>query len=351
MGHVLKYPLSKDSNEPISITSDVVVQWKDNLDRVSNVLNRKKKDLDFISVQIPLVQHIGRSEDIARLVTDIRTHYEQFQPTTQPAEEFEDVDFKEEWLEGADASDVAAAAAAAVTPKPRPPRSAVQFGIDLDSNFFVSSKGKTKSIGSSGSSSSSSGSVAASVISLLQPMVDAKQVSVITVACNAMTHGDARQVVEWGRGAGLETVATEVMRAHHYRPGSLPVSFDHAAKHSSVEGDTSKISKASAAARMKQLIDSSPIGAGRKISERERTRIGHIHEAVEDFKMALDRCLVHEKALLERLLPAVDEEQRKNVNVTKVCMAHVLLRRPDHFQYPEEWNHLVAAQVRIQFCS
>jgi hypothetical protein len=300
IGHTLKFP-PKHAPQKLTADSFLVSEWKENLDNVRSRLGKRQRALDFVTIQLPLMQHVSKTEDIKSLLT-----------------EFEDY-----FVESPVENDSGSPLTPAVT----------RLGVDFDSNFFVGSVGLETD----------------KLIAMLQPLADSKQLGALTVASNCLTHPHSRALLEWGAKQGIQTVATEVMRVHHRRPGVLPANFQHSCTHKPVD------------APKKEVILADSIS----VADREQLCVQEILEAVEDFKMAMDRCLGMEKKFLEevscfavhilmtvaylmcslaQLVPKYPRAAK--VDPTTVCLAHVLSGSHSQVLYADEWSFLMTKQVK-----
>jgi hypothetical protein len=79
-----------------------------------------------------------------------------------------------------------------------------------------------------------------------------------------------------------------------------------------------------------------------------QSRSAAILHSIEDFEMAIDRCVQAEKVLLKHLA-SIAKEKQPNVEVTSLCLAHVLVNTHDSFAYPEEWNYVVYNTIKSNF--
>ncbi len=305
LGHIMKLTKTKagwtDNEAQLKM-------WTTELDSVRQVLDGLEKNLDFVTLQLrPFNSSTSpTATDIAQLISDVRAHSE-------------------------------------LNSKPHHKR--LRIGLDLDTNFFVSS-------------SSSSTWTATQLISLLQPLT--ASLDVMTVATNAMTHKNASALLQWARETGsVTTYSTEVMRAHHLRPGMLPLNFDHESKHRT--NNREKVGVDRPAAETLQLADADTS----LMSAQERMRVNNIHAAVDDLKMAMDRCIGVERKylnevcnyssfscrlLLHSLTLASLQLSKKyptSVPASSVCLAHVLVNQMDQIIFPEEFAYVKKTQVRI----
>ncbi len=235
IGHVLKVP-PKQSGQQLTADSFLVSEWKENLDNVRRKLVQRERALDFVTIQLPLMQHLSKTEDIKSLLTEFEEHFAE-----NPVENRSGLP---------------------ITP------AVTRLGLDFDSNFFVGSPGLEVD----------------KLIAILQPLADSRQLGALTVASNCLTYPHSHALLQWGKKQGIQTVSTEVTRVHHTRPGVLPANFQHASLHKPVD-----------APKKETFVGSS------SAIDREQRCVQEIVEAVEDFKMAMDRCIGMEKKFLEEV--------------------------------------------------
>lgn len=170
---------------------------------------------------------------------------------------------------------------------------------------------------------------------------NANPVQIITVSANSLTMKHAKIVAQWAKKRGMTVVVTETLRTHPTRPGQLSSSYEYQIPHiisssvGIVEDHVVKEGK-------------DPVVLPKGNYEALRVRNAAILNATEDFKMAMDRCLQAEKVFLKKFASA---SKPLNLEVTSLCLAHVLANTHSSFAYPEEWNYVVHNTIQPKFDS
>jgi hypothetical protein len=128
--------------------------------------------------------------------------------------------------------------------------------------------------------------------SILPSLHSAGLLGALTIASNAFTLARAKEVYEWTHhhrttGTGIATMATEVMRTHTRRPGQLSGTFSHVMTHR----------LATAGSYVPPAV--TPEVAGKSAAMQQAIR--QVQDAVEDFRVAMDRCVQAEKVFLSKV--------------------------------------------------
>lgn len=160
-----------------------------------------------------------------------------------------------------------------------------------------------------------------------------------SVATNAFTHHRAARIFQWARSAGVQTVATEVLRCHSRRPGMLSVS---GGRHKLTHLDpTSQALMTSAQQGGYTVNVSSPTSTPppSPSPSPEYTTLSHEQVAVETMKNALNACVHAEKQFLERF------QKEAGIDPQALCWGHILSHTQHTILFPEEWDYFHANQV------
>jgi len=153
---------------------------------------------------------------------------------------------------------------------------------------------------------------------LLQFHKQVSPLSILTVACNALTAEKVLPLIEWARTESITVVGTETLRVDPRRPGLL-----------SLEG----------------------IERGNAIIRRNKDSLKEEHEsAMIDLKRAIDSCLHVEMQFLEKLnskpLGGSKGEGGPLVDPKTVCIAHLLVQAQHTIAHSEEWSYLQSQQLQ-----
>jgi hypothetical protein len=147
---------------------------------------------------------------------------------------------------------------------------------------------------------------------ILEPLLRQDLLGVMTVASNFNTYTQAHALMQWAAqqnssGAKIHTVATELLRTHAKRPGVLSAGYHHSVPHrmtpsvatpSSAGASADSVTFAAGGA---SAADSSAGSDAQKKSAAVQELMARVQLGVEDFKMALDRCMHAEKIFLSKV--------------------------------------------------
>ena len=145
---------------------------------------------------------------------------------------------------------------------------------------------------------------------ILQPLADRNILSTLTVACNAYTYQNTNTIFNWihqynttnsttnttNSSPKITSFATELLRTHSHRPGLLSSGYSHTMPHRmAVSEQKDDNTSNTPATTTKTTIE------GVVYSKTMSSMVGKVQVAVEDFKMALDRCMHAEKIFLSKV--------------------------------------------------
>eukprot|EP01041_Mallomonas_annulata_P011222 gene11222-23461_t len=120
-------------------------------------------------------------------------------------------------------------------------------------------------------------------------------IGILSLATNSFTAPNASQLIAWSNESKCISMATDTLRAHSTRPGSLC---------STIKGFSPP----------------------------------KIQDSVNQLQKSLDHCIHIEKQYLEKLKDAT-------VDSRKVCWAHILASTQDTILFPEEWAYIRRTQI------
>jgi hypothetical protein len=194
----------------------------------------------------------------------------------------------------------------------------------------------------------------------------------VTVACNGQSFHYAHQLVSslQSHHCQARVLATELLRCDSQRPAQLSANYDHHMPHQSLHADSLDEQQENQQEQQKEP----PVD--RAMSGDEARIVQKIQLATKDFEQSLDRCIQLEKKFLtmvsaachchsfyectaccyytdtNHILPNVtfqhaDKIAELKVNVTQVCLGHVLSSAHAQFASPEEWDHVLHHQVSV----
>ncbi len=183
---------------------------------------------------------------------------------------------------------------------------------------------------------------------------------VCTIAMNSWTYSLAPTIVHSLRSLNpqIYTISTDILRAHAQKPGQISVDFGYTGQgHHTLYANQDTTSTPT---NVVEVLTSSTY------SQREAELIEDVVKATKDLEVALDRCFQVERAYLEKVRKPLSGPvftikydvlacvyfkhdgkvtTATSVQKTDFCVAHVLLRTFNQFQFVEEWDYLHTHRV------
>lgn len=171
-------------------------------------------------------------------------------------------------------------------------KSEVRLGLDFSTAFL---------------SNSNSEILARLTGEVLGPLSEEKLLGALTIGTNAFTYPSSQQLFQWvqrrnndPRNVKIQTIATEILRAHPYSPALLTSGYPHSVPHrcAGQSGDTSKRADAKQNKQTLHIDDSEKLKVS---SAGVKTAMRNIEIAAADMEMAMDRCIQAEKIFLTKV--------------------------------------------------
>ena len=244
LGHISTNPITTS-------TSDIMREIED----IQSVLKYSKRDLDLITLAMP-------NNTAEWSYNQIQETLEQVQATTS-------------------GSSIG--------------NSSLQVGLDLNTKILSQCTQKD---------------VEYLIQTILQPLADRNILSTLTVACNAYTYQNINTIFNWihlynttnsttnttNSSPKITSFATELLRTHNHRPGLLSSGYSHTMPHRMAVSEQKDDNTSNTPATTTNTTTEGVV-----YSKTMHSMVGKVQVAVEDFKMALDRCMHAEKIFLSKV--------------------------------------------------